>query len=194
MKLADLGQPQTEENENGRKEFNFTKLPTWGNWGLSSAGAGSPPDENACTSISNLIISFPSKMNFLLSGIFVKQWVFVFCHISQAGIRDASGYFAKLCVCVFFFVWCVMNFNLDCSGRRVIQTNIHKRYVAWLEHWRSPTLQLTWSEKNCSARKFILLTLPFCKVLEKRYYWKLSFIKHCSLLICLPIREWRDSI
>ena len=52
MKLAELGRPQTEENENGRKEFNFTKLPTWGNWGLSSPGAGSPPDENACTSIS----------------------------------------------------------------------------------------------------------------------------------------------
>ena len=61
MKLAELGWPQTEENENGRKEFNFTKLPTRGNWGLSPGGASSPPDENACTSISYLIICFKSK-------------------------------------------------------------------------------------------------------------------------------------
>ena len=32
MKLA-LRPPQTEENENGRKEFNLTKLATLGNWG-----------------------------------------------------------------------------------------------------------------------------------------------------------------
>ena len=30
MKLADLGPVQTKENENGRKEFNLTKLPTRG--------------------------------------------------------------------------------------------------------------------------------------------------------------------
>ena len=44
MKLADLGQPQTEENENGRKEFNLRKLATRGNWALGEAV--SPLDEN----------------------------------------------------------------------------------------------------------------------------------------------------
>ena len=41
--IGRLRPPQTEENENGRKEFNLTKLATLGNWG--SGGAVSP-DEN----------------------------------------------------------------------------------------------------------------------------------------------------
>ena len=59
MKLAQLGRPQTEENENGRKEFNFTKLPTRGKLGAQlRRSCGSPPDENACTS--------PSIFDYLL--------------------------------------------------------------------------------------------------------------------------------
>ena len=44
MKLA-LRPPQTEENENGRKEFNLTKLATPGNWELTSAQLSSPQEE-----------------------------------------------------------------------------------------------------------------------------------------------------